>query len=96
MKLIFQFIKPHKKLFIATVILLIVDVVGALFIPTLAAEMLNMGTSNSSFTELWHTGVQMGLFPSYPGFVPLPAAMPVRCWRRGSVRICVWRFMRNR
>lgn len=61
MKLIFQFIKPHKKLFIATVILLIVDVVGALFIPTLAAEMLNMGTSNSSFTELWHTGVQMGI-----------------------------------
>ncbi len=42
-------------------LLLIIDVVGALFIPTLAAEMLNQGTSGSSFTELWHTGVQMAV-----------------------------------
>ena len=61
MKLILQFLKPHRKLFAATVLLLITDVVGALFIPTLAAEMLNQGTSGSSFTELWHTGVQMAV-----------------------------------
>ena len=61
MKLILQFLKPHRKLFAATVLLLIIDVVGALFIPTLAAEMLNQGTSGSSFTELWHTGVQMAV-----------------------------------
>mgnify|MGYP005760599561 CR=1 FL=1 len=59
MKLIMRFLKPHRKLFIVTVLLLILDVVGALFIPTLSAEMLNMGTSGSSFSELLNTGVQM-------------------------------------
>ncbi len=61
MKLILQFLRPHWKLFIVTVLLLILDVIGALFIPTLAAQMLNLGTSGSSFTTLWHTGVQMAI-----------------------------------
>ena len=60
MTLILRFIKPHWKLFAATALLLILDVIGALFIPTLAARMLNMGTSGSSFEALRHTGVQMG------------------------------------
>ena len=59
MKLIMRFLKPHRKFFIVTVLLLILDVVGALFIPTLSAEMLNMGTSGSSFSALLNTGVQM-------------------------------------
>lgn len=59
MKLIMRFLKPHRKLFIVTVLLLILDVVGALFIPTLSAEMLNMGTSGSSSSALLNTGVQM-------------------------------------
>lgn len=61
MKFILKFLKPHRKLFILTVLLLIFDVVGALFIPTLAAEMLNLGTSGNSFTTLWHTGVKMAV-----------------------------------
>lgn len=59
MKLIARFLKPHKQLVLATVAFMIFDVIGALFIPTLASEMLNMGTSGSSFTELWHTGILM-------------------------------------
>lgn len=59
MKLILQFIRPHWKLCVATVILLIVDVAGALFIPTLAAQMLNQGTSGASFDALLATGIQM-------------------------------------
>lgn len=40
MRLIFRFLKPHWKLCALTVFLLIVDVAGALIIPTLAAEPL--------------------------------------------------------
>ena len=47
MNLILRFLKPHWKLCAVTIILLIVDVAGALFIPTLVAEMLNDGTSGS-------------------------------------------------
>ncbi len=61
MKLILQFIRPHWKLCVATVILLIVDVAGALFIPTLAAQMLNQGTSGASFDALLATGIQMAV-----------------------------------
>ncbi len=61
MKLILKFLKPHLKLFIITVLFLILDVIGALFIPTLAAQMLNLGTSGSSFTALWHTGIKMAV-----------------------------------
>lgn len=35
MRLILRFLKPHWKLCILTIFLLIVDVVGALIIPTL-------------------------------------------------------------
>ena len=59
MKLILQFIRPHWKLCVVTVLLLNIDVAGALFIPTLAAQMLNQGTSGASFQALLTTGIQM-------------------------------------
>ena len=59
MKLILQFIKPHAKLCVITILLLIIDVAGALFIPTLAAQMLNQGTSGAAFEEILRTGILM-------------------------------------
>ena len=38
---------------------LIIDVTGALIISTLAAKMLNLGTSGASFETLIHTGILM-------------------------------------
>lgn len=61
MKLILKFLKPHWKLCAATVLLLVIDVAGALYIPTLAAEILNEGTSGSDFSILLGTGIQMGI-----------------------------------
>lgn len=59
MKLILQFIKPHWRLCLATILLLIVDVTGALVISTLAAQMLNQGTSGVAFETLLGTGAKM-------------------------------------
>ena len=59
MKLILRFLKPHWKLTLLTVVLLFVDVAGALFIPTLVAEMLNRGTSGAPFEEILHLGAAM-------------------------------------
>lgn len=47
MKLILQFLKPHWKLTVLTVLLAVIDVGGSLFIPTPAAHLLNQGTSAS-------------------------------------------------
>ena len=59
MKLIWRFIRPHWKLFALTVLLLVVDVAGSLLIPTLAAQMLNLGISGHSFQNLIETGLWM-------------------------------------
>ena len=60
MKLILQFLKPHWKLTVLTVLLAVINVGGSLFIPTLAAHLLNQGTSGVAFEELLTTGLQMG------------------------------------
>ena len=67
MKLIWQFMKPHWKLLAVTVVLLIVDVAGALFIPTLTAQMLNQGTTGSSFEALQNTGIRMAVISVLAG-----------------------------
>lgn len=45
MKVILRFLKPHRYLCVFTILLAFVDVLGALIIPTYAAEMLNLGTT---------------------------------------------------
>ena len=60
MKLILQFLKPHWKLTVLTVLLAVIDVGGSLFIPTPAAHLLNQGTSGVAFEELLTTSLQMG------------------------------------
>ena len=60
MKLTLQFLKPHWKLTVLTVLLAVIDAGGSLFIPTPAAHLLNQGTSGIAFEELLATGLQMG------------------------------------
>lgn len=60
MKFILRFIKPHGKLCIFTMLFTVVDVVGALVIPTFAAEMLNQGASaDADFSLLVKTCIKM-------------------------------------
>ena len=59
MRLILRFLKPHWKLCMITILLMITDVAGALFIPTLAAKMLNAATAGSGFGMLGSIGVKM-------------------------------------
>ena len=61
MKLILRFLKPHWKLFLLTVFLLIVDVAGALIIPTLASEMLQEGEMGVEMQVLINTAIVMAV-----------------------------------
>lgn len=61
MKLILRFLRPHWKLTLLTVVLLVVEITGGLFIPTLVAEMLNLGTSGAAFEAVCLTGVKMAV-----------------------------------
>lgn len=60
MKTILRFLKPHWKLCVATLLLTFVDVIGALVIPTYAADMLNASTtSGAEFSTLLSIGIKM-------------------------------------
>lgn len=67
MKLVLHFIKRHWILCTCTIILMVIDVMGGLFIPTLAAKMLNLGTTGASFQILANTGIQMAIFSLISG-----------------------------
>lgn len=56
MKLILEFMKTYRWLFVLTIILIILDVAGALYIPTLVAQMMNEGASGSTVNDLYKTG----------------------------------------
>ena len=45
MKLILRFLRPHWKLTLLTVVLLVVEITGGLFIPTWWRRCSNLGTS---------------------------------------------------
>lgn len=60
MKIILRFLKPHAKLSIMTIALAFVDVIGALVIPTYAAQMLNAATTqNADFSSLLTICIKM-------------------------------------
>lgn len=60
MKVILRFLKPHRKLCLATLFLAFIDVIGALVIPTYAAQMLNLGASQAVGAEaLFATCIKM-------------------------------------
>ena len=61
MKLMLRFLRPHWKLTALTMALLILDVTGALFVPTLVAEMVNLGTSGAPFEAVVEAGIKMAL-----------------------------------
>lgn len=59
MKTILYFLKPYKGLFALTMFFTIADVVGALIIPTLTADMINIGVGSGNMGYILETGAMM-------------------------------------
>lgn len=60
MKVILHFLKPHRKLCITAILLAFIDCLGAIIIPTYAAQMMNVGTiANGSLDILFHNCIKM-------------------------------------
>lgn len=68
MKVILRFLKPHRGLCFLTIALAFIDVLGALIIPTYAAEMLNIGTmEGADFSMLLSTCIKMVIAAAISG-----------------------------
>lgn len=59
MKTIFRFLKPYKKLCVFTVLVMVLDVAGGLFVPRLTADMINIGVENGDLNYMFLKGVAM-------------------------------------
>lgn len=59
MRLVLRFMKPYRWLLALTLMLMAVDVVGALLVPTLAARLLNEGAAAMSFHAMTMAALQM-------------------------------------
>jgi ATP-binding cassette subfamily B protein len=58
-RLILQYLRPHKGLLAITILLMLADVACALLIPTLSAEILNLGATGTELGPVVDVGVRM-------------------------------------
>lgn len=59
MKLLLRFMKPYWKLSIVTVIVVLLDCIGGMFIPAITAKMINIGVEGGTLKEMIIYGIIM-------------------------------------
>lgn len=59
MKTVLKFLKPYKLLCIFTILFIIFDILGALYIPTITANMINSGVGNKDINYIIQEGILM-------------------------------------
>lgn len=59
MKVIFEFLKPYKKLVIFVLLVMVLDVAGGLLIPTITANIINNGVSSGDMDYIIRQGLLM-------------------------------------
>ncbi len=59
MKIIFKYVKRYKGLCIFTLLFIVFDVVGALLIPTITSDMINIGVGSKNLDYIYQKGILM-------------------------------------
>lgn len=68
MKLLLHFMKPYRKLSVITIIVVLLDSVAAMFIPTITARIVTIGTSGGTLDEMITMGIIMLVIAALSGF----------------------------
>lgn len=68
MKLLLHFMKPYWKLSVITIIVVPLDSVAAMFIPTITARIVTIGTSGGTLDEMITMGIIMLVVAALSGF----------------------------
>lgn len=59
MKLLLRYMRPYRGLAVITVLVLMVDIAGTLLVPTLLANMVNIGVATKNFNYIMQNGLAM-------------------------------------
>lgn len=68
MRYFLQFLKPYRKTCILIFLTVLLDVAGALLVPTVTANMLNLAAAGSGITPILHQGLIMLIISLLAGF----------------------------
>ena len=68
MKFLLHFMKPYWKLSVITIIVVLLDSVAAMFIPTITAKIVTIGTSGGTLDEMITMGIIMLVVAALSGF----------------------------
>lgn len=90
MKTVLRFLKPYKRLCILTLLTMLVDAAGALLIPTLTADMINIGVSGGNLNFIVQRGLAMVAVTVLAG-----AATLLGSWLCADLSAKVGKDMRN-
>lgn len=90
MKTIVRFIRPYKGLFFLTLFFMIADVAGGLVIPTLTADMINIGVGSKDLDYILEKGVVMVIVTVLAGGSALLGS-----WLCAKLSANIGRDMRN-
>lgn len=59
MRFVLQFLKPYWMLLMVILLTVVLDVVGALLVPTITADMINIGVGDGDLDQIVHKGIMM-------------------------------------
>lgn len=90
MKIILQFLKPYIGLGILTLLTVILDVAGALIIPTITANMINLAVSGGNLDQIIKQALLMLVVSIVSG-----ASALIGCWLGSKLSSKVGRDIRN-
>lgn len=90
MRIILHFLKPYKGLCFFAILCVIVDVVGALLIPTITANMINLALNRGNFNEVIGLGIVMFIIAVITGIGAL-----IGCWICSKLSALLGKEMRN-
>ena len=59
MRLLRQYLKPYRSMIVATIVLATLGTMGALYLPSLNASIIDEGVAKGDTDFIWHTGMIM-------------------------------------
>lgn len=90
MKTVMRFLKPYRKLCIFTILVMVLDVAGGLFVPRLTADMINIGVAGGNMQYIFEKGIAMLCVTVLSG-----AGAVLGAWLCADLSAKVGRDMRN-
>lgn len=91
MKTLFYFVRPYRGLFALALFFVILDVFGALVIPTITADMINIGVNSGDLDYILRKGLLMVAVTIFSG-----ASALMGSWLSARLSAKIGRDMRNK